>query len=147
MTLDSLEPVVIGNPLRFTIRITNTMNSSIQLLSLRGVYSTTYLSYGHNGQYANPDSDNHDNTGVIEWSDLTESFRDDLGPGASFTVVVTFTTEKASGALPNGQIMTTAIVDNAWADPGGGGDLVQLPSHEASDGAQSSGPMRQCLQL
>jgi hypothetical protein len=131
--LNTVEPVRVDDPLSFTIRITNTGDIVIAILPLTDVYSTTYLTYGytdttvfpHVSSWADPDSDDHNDDGQIDWSDLTVSFGQDLAPGASFTVIVTFTAKADTHnvGLPNDETENTAIVDSAWADPDGPGPL------------------------
>jgi len=134
--LNTEEPVRPGEPVSFTIRITNTGDSWIGILPLRDVYDPTYLTYGYGGQFASPDSDDHVNDGQIDWSDLTVSFGTDLAPGASFTVIVTFTAQADTQQLPGGETEDTAIVHDAYADGDGPGPLgpeEPLPEKEDSD--------------
>ncbi|MDH7486775.1 MAG: SdrD B-like domain-containing protein [Anaerolineae bacterium] len=123
-------PLYVGYPLSFTIRITNIGHTWIGILPLIDTYDTSYLTYGYQDpntllwSYADPDSDDHVNDGVINWSDLTVSFGQDLAPGASFTVIVTFTAKADTGLLlPDGKTENLAIVEGAYADADGPGPL------------------------
>jgi len=137
------EAVRPGDPVSFTIRITNTGWTTIALLPLQEVYDTTYLAYGHSGKHADPFSDDDADDGVIEWSDLTVSFGRDLQPGESFTVVVSFTAQTDTTELPDGETKSKAAVAGARADPDGSGplgDLEVLPQQGASGGVRVSTP-------
>ena len=137
----------VKDPISFTIRITNTGEGWIGVLPLRDVYSTTYLTYGYQDPntlawtYADPDSVDHADDGEIDWSDLTVSFAQDLAPGASFTVIVTFTAkaDTTQAGLPNDETEDTAIVDSALADPDGSGPFPAdkpVPPVQDSDGVE-----------
>ena len=131
--LNTVEPVRVDEPLSFTIRITNTGDITIAILPLTDVYSTTYLTYGYTdttvfpnvSSWADPDSDDNNHDGEIDWGDLTVSFGQDLAPSASFTVIVTFTAkvDTHNVGLLNDETENTAIVDSALADPDGAGPL------------------------
>jgi len=141
--MNTPKPVRLDDLISFTILITNTGSTSISVLPLQEVYDTTYLTYGYDGVYANPASDDTLDDGVIKWGDLTLSFGQDLAPGDSFVVVVSFTAQKDTLELPGGETEITAMVDGARADPDGAGpleDLEQLPQQEASDGVQVVNP-------
>jgi hypothetical protein len=128
-------------PVSFTVRITNVGDTWIRVLPMRDVYSTTYLTYGYTdtlgvATFAEPDSDDHHNDGMIDWSDLTVT-EGDLAPGASLTVVITFTAREDPTLLPpDGKTENTAVVHEAWADPDGDGPqgpVIPLPEKEDSD--------------
>ena len=140
-TLNTTGTVYRNTPVSFTVCITNTGNTWIRILPLRDVYSTTYLTYGYTdtlgvATFADPDSDDHHNDGVIEWSDLTVT-EGDLAPGASVTVVITFTAREDTTLLPpDGKTENTAVVHEAWADPDGEGPWgpeIPLPEKGDSD--------------
>lgn len=121
-------------PISFTIRITNTGDTWIRTLPMRDVYDTTYLTYGYTdaygiATYAGIASDDHINDGVIDWSDLTVSLGQDLAPGASFTLVITFTAREDTTLLPpDGKTENRVLIHDAWADPDGDGPLgPELP--------------------
>jgi uncharacterized repeat protein (TIGR01451 family) len=133
--LNTTEPVAVGSCISFTIRITNTGNSWIGILPLRDVYSTTYMTYGCLGQFASPDSDDPNNDGQIDWSDLTISFGQDLQPGASVAVTVNFRAMADTRLLPGGETVDTATVHDAYADgdgPGPLGPVKPLPPQSGS---------------
>jgi len=144
--LNTVGPVRMERPLSFTIRITNTGWTTIFVLPLQDVYSTTYLTYGytdttvfpHVSTWADPDSDDHHDDGVIDWSDLTAS-EGDLAPNGSVTVIVTFTAKADTHhvGLPNDETEDTATAHDVRADPDGpGGPLLEetLPAESATDG-------------
>jgi hypothetical protein len=140
-TLNGPDAVGVGHAVSFTIRITNTGDTTITVLPLADVYSTTYLTYGYTdtvSTWADPDSDDHNDDGEINWSDLTLT-QGDLAPSASFTVIVTFTAKADTTVLqPDGKTENTAIVDGAKADPDGGGPLPEeeLPQKQDGDRVQ-----------
>ena len=149
---DPTEIIYPRYPVSFTIRISNTGTTWIRVLPMRDVYSTTYLTYGYTdtlgvASFADPDSDDHNNDGVINWSDLTVTLGDlaPAGqPGDSVTVVVTFTAKADTTLLPpDGKTINTAQVHDAWADPDGPGPqgaVIPLPDKEASDGVRIDTP-------
>ncbi|MDH7485256.1 MAG: S8 family peptidase [Anaerolineae bacterium] len=133
------EPVRVNDPLSFVIRITNTGDSWISVLPLQDVYDTAYLSYAG----ANPPSDDQVNDGVVDWSDLTASLGQDLAPGASFTVTVTFWAGADTTGLPDNRTVNTAIVHDALADPDGPGPLgagQALPTQQDSASVRITNP-------
>ncbi len=113
-TLNTPIPVRTGSPISYTIRITNTGNTWLTVLPLRDVYSTTYLTYGYNGSFAVPASDDNVDDGQIDWSDLTLTLGD-VRPGASVTVIVTFTAKADTTKLPGGMTDNVAQVHDAVA--------------------------------
>ena len=129
--LNTHDPVRVGAPISFTIRITNTGKSWLATLPLEDTYNTGYLTYGNNGQYAQPDSDDHNNDGTITWADALDG--NPLAPGLSRTVVVTFTTKADTTSLPGGKTTNTARAHDGTADPDGpGGPLGALESLPAA---------------
>jgi hypothetical protein len=142
-----MEPVAAGSCISFTIRITNTGQSWIGILPLRDVYSTTYMAYGCSGQYASPESNDHNNDGQIDWSDLTQNspygFGQDLAPGGSFAVIVNFRAMADTRNLPGGRTVDTATVHDAYADadgPGPLGPVELLPPQSANASVQTIQP-------
>lgn len=121
--LNTPEPVRTTDPLSFTIFITNTGDTILTVVPLTDTYDTNYLTYGYLGQYANPVSVDNLDDGQIDWSDLTVSFGQDLAPGSSFSVVVTFTALEDTSLLPNHETINTGIVNGAVPDPDGVGPL------------------------
>ncbi len=85
-TLTSPAPVYAGQQISFTIRITNTGLTTINILPLRDWYDTSTLDY----LGATPASDDNVDDGAINWADLTTSLGRDLLPGESFAVVTRF---------------------------------------------------------
>ncbi|MDH7485255.1 MAG: C25 family cysteine peptidase, partial [Anaerolineae bacterium] len=137
--LNTQEAVRPGDLLSFTIRIVNTGATTITHLPLRYVYDNAYLSYVS----AAPAPDDAGDDGMIEWSDLTAGFGQDLAPGADITVVIAFKAVMDTTSLPGDQTVNTARVDGARADPDGAGPLAaleQLPEQEASAGVQILNP-------
>lgn len=135
-TLNTAEPVRIGQEISFTIRITNTSQTPITVLPLRDTYSTTFLSYGFGDPllFATPPSQGTVNDGELDWPDLTASFGKALGPNEHFEVIVTFRGIKDTTELANGTVNTATVYD-AFADPDGPGGQppAPLPVVAASD--------------
>ena len=121
-----------GAVVKFTIRITNTGKSWIDALPMRDNYDTTYLTYGNGGAFATPDSDDHVNDGVLDWSDVLNGHP--LAPNESVSITVSFTSLADTTQLPDGRTKNTATVYGAMADPDGpDGPLDALePLEEAS---------------
>lgn len=117
------EPFAEGEAISFTIRITNTGLSWITLLPVTDVYTPTYLTYGFQGSYSKPTSDDNANDGQINWSDLTTGLPYgngfDLAPGVSTSIIVTFTAGIDTGSLPFSRTVNVAEVSGAFADPDG----------------------------
>jgi len=137
-TLNGPDAVGVGHAVSFTIRITNTGDTTITVLPLRDVYSSTYLTYGYTDTvttWADPDSEDHNDDGEINWSDLTLT-QGDLAPSASFTVIVTFTAKVDTTGLPDDKTENTAIVEGAKADPDGGGPLPEEELPQKQDSAR-----------
>lgn len=132
-----------GDAVTFTIRITNTGQTWITALPLQDVYAPAYLSYGHCGvrHTANPQPDDYADDGQLDWSDLTAAapngFGTDLAPGASFTVIVTFTAAADTTVLPGGATENRGLVHDALADPDGPGG--PLPEEPLPDQASTAG--------
>ncbi|HIC88063.1 MAG TPA: hypothetical protein EYP04_01480, partial [Anaerolineae bacterium] len=75
---------------------------------------TTYLTYVN----ANPASDDNNDDGQIDWSDLTVSFGSDLAPGQKFTVYVFFTAKHTTESLP-GDVTTNYATTHDVVDENG----------------------------
>ncbi len=127
--------VAPGDPISFTITIQNTGDTWLTQIPLRDEYDADYLTYVD----ANPASDDNEDDGVIDWSDLTVSFGEDLGPGDSFDVIVNFTAKASTNNLPNHQTINTATAHNVMADPdGANGPTSTTPLPEKSDDAPAN---------
>lgn len=133
-------PVLVGDSVQFTIVITNTGDTTIDVLPLSDTYDSSKLQFVS----ASPSPDSA-GSGTLSWNDLTGT--GSLAVGASTTVVVTFTalasttpgtttdTATVSGAqdehgstVPTGsdtadvQILTPASIGNyVWHDQDGDG--------------------------
>ncbi|MEM7531246.1 MAG: hypothetical protein AAF639_03645 [Chloroflexota bacterium] len=109
-TLNTPDPVLPGQTVTFTIRITNTGTATITTLPLTDTYTTAYLTYV--GIRTSPESNTTGNTGQILWSDLTQAgsngFGRDLGLGDFFEVVVEFVAASDTSLLPGTQTINTA---------------------------------------
>jgi len=120
-TLNTPEPVAVGQPISFTIRITNTGNVTITMLPLMDTYDTTYLAYDSiNG--STPATDDNADDGQLDWSDLTVT-EGDLGPSSVIEVVTHFTANADTAAIiaqapctDNGESCNVAAVSGAMAD-------------------------------
>jgi hypothetical protein len=135
--LNTVPPVRSGESVSFTIRITNTGDTTIQVLPLRDLYDTGHLFFVE----ATPAANSSINDGQIDWSDLTMALGD-LPPGATGTVVVSFIAGPDTSQLPNSETINRAIVTAASADPDGGGPLppLILPPVAAEDGVVINNP-------
>ena len=132
-----------GETVQLTVRITNTGSAPIVSLPLQQIYDQTYLTFGQGGATAEPAPDDNENDGFLVWTDLTDSFGQDLGPGASFTVTVRFIAAKDTSQLPQGQTDTMSVVAGATVDPDAGGPLQgleTLPEQQDVNGLQIINP-------
>jgi uncharacterized repeat protein (TIGR01451 family) len=130
-SLASADNVRPGQPVVFSIQITNTGGVTITQLPLSDSYSPSYLRYVN----ATPAPNNDTDDGQIDWSDLTVSFGRDLAPGQSFTVIISFTALADTTALaPNGATETLATVSGAWAG------AIALPEQMQQTGAHIESP-------
>ena len=138
------EPFAEGEVISFTIRVTNTGLSWITLLPLTDIYTPTYLTYGFQGSYSKPTSDDNVNDGQIDWSDLTTGPPNgngfDLAPGLGTSIVVTFTAGIDTGTLPFSRTVNVARVSGAFADPDG--PQGPLPPDEPLPEQQAVEPVR-----
>ena len=142
--LNTIEPVQVGQPLSFTLRITNTSSSWITTLPLTHLYDPAYLSIGLGPGYASLESADRLDDGLLYWSDLTapppSGFGVDLAPGASFAVTVTFRATQDTtwpGLPPDDRTQVQAIVSGGLADPDGPGPIAGLqPLATAETGAR-----------
>ena len=141
--LTSANPFGLGEPVTFEITIKNTGKTWLSTLPLQDSYNNTYLTYGFGGMFATPDSDPpHNNVGLINWTDLTAAspygFGADIEPGATKTVLISFTARTDTSALgaagTTNTVVVGVVVGSALADPDGSGPLlplVALPSLDA----------------
>lgn len=138
------DPQRVGQPVNVSFRITNTGETWITALPLRGLYDPAYLAY----RSASPPSDDTQNDGEITWQDLagdTEAWAATAGPaaslppGASLTVVMTFTALADTGLLPGSATTITATSAGTFADPDGPAGplpaLGPLPARQAAASA------------
>jgi uncharacterized repeat protein (TIGR01451 family) len=86
-TLNTPDPVRVGDPISFTIRITNTGSVVINTLPLTDTYDVRYLAYDGT-QPAVPVADDNNDDGRLNWSDVTGA--GDLTPGNHVDVVLYF---------------------------------------------------------
>jgi uncharacterized repeat protein (TIGR01451 family) len=136
-TLNTPVPVRTGSAITYTIRITNTGSTWLTVLPMRDVYSTTYLTYGKDGQFATPASNDNVDDGQIDWSDLTLTLGD-VRPGQSVSVIVTFTAKADTTKLPGGKTDNVAEVHDAVAQyvrnevsgASGSDPAIQLPDKQ-----------------
>ena len=104
----------VGGQVTFEISVENTGNTTITLLPLEDAFDPDFLSYDS----ATPEPDSVDAvSGVLTWNDLTGSgphgFGQDLNPGESFAVALTFNVM----ACPGDQLtVNTATVSGAIAE-------------------------------
>ena len=137
--LNTLGDVRTNDTVTFTIRVENTGSALITVLPLTDVFTPTYLTYVT--AYPPPNSTAINlSTGVLTWTDLTgapNGWGTDLGPGLSFSVVVTFTAKAdTNGLLPGKVTINEGIVRGAKADPDGPyGPLPEQPLPEKKGAA------------
>jgi len=120
-TVSTAEPVSVGQPVLFTIRITNTGDVTITTLPLSDTYDTTYLSY-NSLVGSTPATTDNASDGQLDWSDLTVT-EGDLAPGDVIEVIVNFTAAADTSALAvaqapclnAGETCNVATVDGAMA--------------------------------
>jgi hypothetical protein len=143
---ESENPSRLGQPITFTISIENTGKTWISILPLQDSYNNTYLTYGFGPNFATPDTVDHVNDGVLNWTDLTalapygwgtSEIDGDLAPGATQVVEISFTARSDTSALGPDGVANIVTVSNALADPDGpDGPLPPLaplpPSEPAS---------------
>lgn len=138
--LNTIDPLRNGENISFTIRITNTGTHPLTTVPLTDTYDITYLTYVSSV----PQSDDNNNDGVINWSDLTGTpagFGIDLAPNQSFEIVVSFVgiedTTGQSAQAPctvDGNTCNVASVSGVLWDPDGpGGVPEQGPLPPKSD--------------
>ena len=114
-----------GDPVTYTIVMTNTSNTRLVTVPLTDTYDTSYLAYAG----ADPQSDDNINDGVINWSDLTApppyGFGVDMYPTDVWTVTVNFTaTNTVSETLNWARV--DGVVDRNGLSPAGQEDDAPL---------------------
>ncbi len=119
--LSSGDPAYVGQEIQFTIRITNTGDSAIDILPLDDYYDTSKLDFIG----ASPATNDNTDDGTLRWSDLTATgpagFGQNLAPGQSFQVILRFTAVTAT---------TTTVRSSAMARTTlGGVDLGDLTKY------------------
>jgi len=122
-TLTSANPSRLGEEVKFSITITNTGKTWISTLPMQDSYNNTYLTYGFGGTFATPDTFDHVNDGVLNWTDLTAAspygFGADIAPGETKTVLISFTARADTSALGLSGVANTVDVSNVVVDPDG----------------------------
>jgi uncharacterized repeat protein (TIGR01451 family) len=98
-------PFAVGDTVNFTIRITNTGETTIVELPLVDTYETTYLEYVS----ATPAPD-QTTPGSITWNDLTRT-AGNLSPGESISISVVFTALQATEETVNVAAIQQALDD------------------------------------
>ena len=111
----------VGETISYTIRITNTGGVMLTVVPLEDRYSDVFLTFVS----ASVPPDGSSGNGLLVWSDVT-TVLGNITPGASVSLVVTFTTEADTTLLAPVSPCTTSghtpnIVDiqGALADPDG----------------------------
>ncbi len=87
-------PVVQGDPIVYNVTVQNLGNTTLLNVPLVDTYDPTYLQFNA----ATPAPDSTTPAGTLTWNDLTATFGD-LAPGASVTIVATFTALYAAGGV------------------------------------------------
>ena len=122
--LNTPDPVRVGEPVSFTVFITNTGQAWLDSVPLRYSYNNAFLTYGFGGEFSQPDSNDWQNDGVIDW---TNALTSPLAPQASALVTVTFTAREDTSSLPDGRVTTQATAHDLHVDPDGpSGPLVAI---------------------
>jgi len=142
-TLNTLDPVRVGEPISFTVELLNSGDGWITSLPLTDLYDPTYLAFGFGGEFADPDPDSH-NDGQIDWADLLTPTQA-LAPGQSVTVLITFTAlaDTHNVGLPGDETVNSATVSGALVDldgPGGPGGDQSMPTVVATDTVEIINP-------
>ncbi len=129
------DTVTVGDVVSYTIRVTNNGQGKLVTLPLEDAYDNTTLSF----LGATPAPDNTTDDGVLNWSDLTASFGQDLDPTQFFDVVVRFRAIKTTaGNVRSAQFAGAPVVLAAPTAPTapaatatvlGGVDLGNLPNY------------------
>ena len=143
--LNSVSPIRNGEPISFTIRITNTGVLTLTTVPLTDTYDTNYLTYTG----STPSSENNVNDGTINWNDLTSTpngFGVDLAAGQNFVVIVNFVGIADTTALAAqtpcadaGHTCNVATASGVKYDPDGPGPLGEqgpLPPKQDWDDVQ-----------
>jgi uncharacterized repeat protein (TIGR01451 family) len=136
-TLDTLGDIRIGEPVKFTVRITNNGTALITVLPLTDTFDSAYLGFVS----ATPVTPNSGPPiGPVVWNDLTGSapngFGFDLAAGQNFEIVLTFKALKDTTLLSNQVTINLATVSGAKVDPDGPfGPLPEQPLPTKSDDA------------
>ena len=102
-----------GDPVSFTITITNTGDVWLTTIPVQDSYDNEYLTYVD----ATPASDDNNDDGVIDWSDITASTGEDLAPGESVSIIVNFTAKATTEGLSGNETTNTATTHDVIADP------------------------------
>jgi uncharacterized repeat protein (TIGR01451 family) len=129
------QPVRIGDPITYSIRITNTGDVTISVLPLVDDYDPLFLQF----LSATPAQSSVDvNAGLITWSNLAPA--GGLAPNGVVLVTVTFDTVGDTTSLVAQTPCTAArstcnvaIVSAAQGDPDGAGPLNPAPAPPSSD--------------
>jgi uncharacterized repeat protein (TIGR01451 family) len=120
-TLDTVPPVLPGDELTFTVRITNTGSSWLTALTLSDLYDRRVLRF----ERATPPPNDPTDDGQLDWSNLLAA---SLAPGQGVAVVIAFTAIRDPGAQYNNDAVNTAVVSGVQADPDGNGPLGSVES-------------------
>lgn len=103
---------VSGQPVTFSLVITNVGSSLITQLPLKDIFDEAYLTFLN----ATP-APNLTATGVLTWTDLTTTFGD-LAPGAVVSVTISFVVDQIPSTVPNTLLSATILKarrsDNAF---------------------------------
>ncbi len=133
-SLNTPEPVRVGDMVSFTIRITNTGDGWVDILPLTDTYDKNYLQYDH----ASPASDDNNDDGVINWSDILPG-NNMLAHNQSTSVIVYFIgKDDTSNLPPDGRTENRASTNGPRVDPDGptGPTGATLPVDDDEDTAR-----------
>jgi hypothetical protein len=120
LAVGQVNPTRPGQKVKFKITVENTGKTWLSTVPLVDTYNGAFLTYGFGGEFATPDSEDHVNDNVLNWSDLTQAgakgFGIDLEPGHTFEVFVTFTAYLDTGVAGT---ENTVTVSGVAVDPDG----------------------------
>ena len=143
-TLNTPEAVRTGDPISFTIQVTNTGDITITVLPISDTFNTAYMTYVS----ATVTQDNITG-GVISWTDVTVALGD-LAPSGTVSFDVYFTaladttniTPAELTCTNTGQTCNRAETYSVLADPDGPGgvDPVSVPDDSDQDDVQIINP-------
>lgn len=96
-----------GETVEYDIQITNNGDTTLEVVPLSDTYNTSQLTYVG----ATPASNDNNDDGAINWSDITSSLGD-IAPSNSVTVTVEFTASSPTNPVVNTAEVAAAVDEN-----------------------------------